>query len=388
MDYPLDGIKVLDMSRVLAGPFAGRMLADLGADVVKVEPPEGDVTRLWGKVEHGVSGYFHQQNVSKRGMSVDLSHERGGTLIRQLVARADVLIENFRPGVMARLGLDYRALSAIRPDLIMLSISGFGQDSPESKRAAYAPVVHAELGFLRRQANETGAHPVDLTLSVADTNAALHGLVAVLSALRLRDRTGAGQHIDMAMVDASVVTDDRLHNHLEGSVPAGVRGNEVWDTAGGQMVLAGDLRYLWHQYSTHFDVPDPSQQGASLAEKIRARRQALADFLTQTCRDREAVVAALRTMNVAWGDVRASADLADQPTVRHRQTLTDVEYEAGQRRAVPASPYRFSNARAGIRGGAPRHGQHNAEVLADWLGLDEAGVADWQDVLVAAPDDG
>ncbi len=152
MSYPLSGIKVLDLSRVLAGPFAGRMLSDLGADVVKLEPPEGDVTRHWGVKRGDISGYYHQQNAGKRNIAVDLRHPKGLLIVKSLVKQADVLIENFRPDVMARLGIDYETLAEINPRLIMLSISGFGADNPDSRRAAYAPIIHAETGLIARQA--------------------------------------------------------------------------------------------------------------------------------------------------------------------------------------------------------------------------------------------
>src|ERR1700692_3961606 len=137
--YPLSGLKVLDFSRVLSGPFAGRMLSDLGADVVKIEPPEGDVTRQWGRVIAGVPGYYHQQNAGKRNISIDLRAEGARELAFELVRRADVLTENYRPDVMGRLGLGYDTLSHINPRLVMLSISGFGAGGPESGRPAYAP---------------------------------------------------------------------------------------------------------------------------------------------------------------------------------------------------------------------------------------------------------
>ena len=149
-DYPLAGLKVLDFSRVLAGPFAGRMLSDLGADVVKVEPPDGDVTRQWGKVIAGLPGYYFQQNAGKRNISIDLRAPGARELVLGLVRHADVLIENYRPDVMPRLGLGWDALSAANPRLVMLSISGFGQGGPESHRAAYAPIVHAEMGLMER----------------------------------------------------------------------------------------------------------------------------------------------------------------------------------------------------------------------------------------------
>ena len=138
MSYPLENLRVLDLARVLAGPYAGRMLSDLGADVVKIEPPDGDVTRLWGAVHNGIPGYFNFTNAGKRNLCIDLRQADGVALLKQLVERADILIENYRPGVMTRLGIGYDELSKINPALIMLSISGFGQGGPESQRPAYA----------------------------------------------------------------------------------------------------------------------------------------------------------------------------------------------------------------------------------------------------------
>ena len=189
-DRPLAGLKVLDFSRVLAGPFAGRMLADLGADVVKIEPPEGDVTRLWGRRVAGIAGYFAQQNAGKRDLCLDLSRSGAAEFVARLAETADVVVENFRPGVMDRLGIGYEVLSTVNPRLVMLSISGFGQAGPESGRAAYAPIVHAESGVVARQVAFTGTPAAELPLSVADTNAALHGLVGLLAALWARERTG------------------------------------------------------------------------------------------------------------------------------------------------------------------------------------------------------
>ena len=180
--YPLEGIRVLDFSRVVAGPFAGRLLADLGAEVVKLEPPEGDSTRIHGKEIGGISGFFNQQNAGKRNICLDLRASGAADLVKSLVAVADIVIENYRPGVMARLGIDYETLSEVNPKLIMLSISGYGQVGPESARPSYAPVVHAEVGLMHRLAERNETAPGDLPLSVADTNASLHGLIGVLAA--------------------------------------------------------------------------------------------------------------------------------------------------------------------------------------------------------------
>jgi CoA:oxalate CoA-transferase len=379
---PLAGLKVLDMSRVLAGPFAGRMLCDLGADVVKVEPPEGDVTRLWGSVVCNVSGYYAQQNSGKRNISIDLKQSTGVGLLKSLASKADILIENFRPGVMDRFGLDYTTLAALNPGLIMLSISGFGQTGPERERAAYAPVVHAEIGFLQRQSEIAHSYPVDLTISVADTNASLHGLVGILAALHLRHSTHKGQHIDLAMVDASIVTDDRLHYQIEPGVGSQPQPNEVWQTAAGPLMLAGDFRYLWRLVEKYYGATDANPE-ADLQTRIAGRRSWVTRFLNETCSTREQVLQALDRMNIAWGDVRKGPDVVNQPTVQHRGTLTEVTYPDGSVRRIPQSPYRFSAASSIVRGPAPGLGQHNTGVLKDWLGMEDKTIAGFASVLVA-----
>jgi crotonobetainyl-CoA:carnitine CoA-transferase CaiB-like acyl-CoA transferase len=380
MAYPLENIKVLDMSRVLAGPFAGRMLCDLGADVVKLEPPEGDITRLWGRKVGGISGYYHQQNAGKRNISIDLSQPLGTELTKRLVAESDVLIENFRPDVMGRLGLDYEVLAAINPRLIMLSISGFGRDNPDSRRAAYAPVIHAETGLVERQAYLSNAFPAEMSLSIADTNASLHGLVALLAALLARDRTGIGEHIDLAMVDATVVTNDGMHYALEGG--AHFVSNEVHETAAGLLMLAGDFKFIWSQLSKVCGVKD-GLEGSSptLEEKIAARRAASKHFFTKTCTDREAVIAALDKMNIAWGDVRPARDITQLASVRARNTIADVDDRDGGTRPTTQSPYRFRHAESGVQGGAPHLGEHNQAILADWLDLSEEQICAYEAVL-------
>ena len=373
MAYPLEGLRVLDLSRVLAGPFATRMLCDLGADVVKVEPPDGDITRLWGAVVGGVPGYYHQQNVGKRNICVDLGRHPGVALVKRLAAVADLVVENFRPGVMARLGLGYDVLKRGREDIVLLSISGYGQEGPEAQRPAYASAIHAEAGLVRRAAQGGGA-PADVKVSLADTNAALHGLVAALAALRMRDRTGVGQHIDIAMLDAMLVTDDQLHYGLEHSQETAPAFSDIWATGAGDVLTAGDFRHVWRQLATKMGVVDPTPSGAPLAEKVRCRRQAAAAFFRGLA-DKDAVRKAMDAMNLAWGEVRDSADVEDSPTVRHRGAVIRIDDRAGGTRPVVQAPYRFSNGQAGVRGVAPHRGEHNAAVLKDWLRCGDAEVA-------------
>ena len=374
------------MSRVLAGPFAGRMLADLGADVVKIEPPAGDLTRLWGAVIGGVPGYYHQQNVGKRNVCIDLTKPAGVDLVKRLASVADLVIENFRPGVMARLGLSYETLKSVREDIVLLSISGFGQDGPERHRPAYAAAIHAEAGLVRRQARD-GRPPADIQMSVGDTNAALHGLTAALAALLMRQRTGLGQHIDIAMLDAMLATDDQLHYGIEHSRHTAPSLSDIWRTGMGDVLIAGDFRHIWRQLATKMGVADPTPADASLAEKIRLRREAAQAFF-DGLDSREQVREAMAEMNLAWGEVRDSADVRESPTVQHRASIIDIDDRAGGTRPIVQSPYRFSNAESGVRGVAPHQGEHNADALADWLGSSAEEVAHWAEagVLVGAED--
>lgn len=373
--YPLSGLKVLDLSRVLAGPFAGRMLSDLGADVVKVEPPDGDITRLWGRVVGGVPGYYHQQNAGKRNISVDLRAPGARELVLDLVRAADILIENYRPDVMPRLGLGYEDLKAVNPRLIMLSISGFGRGGPESHRPAYAPIVHAELGLIDRLSRRGGVPPTDLPLSVADTNASLHGLVAVLAAVILRERTGLGQHIDMAMVDATLVTDDAIHYELEDSEATRSLPDDIWPTGAGSILVSADFRHLFRMLGQHHGLADPTAADMALEAKIAARRAAVGAFFMGLS-DWPQVEAAMAKMNIAWGRVRRGAELEAHPTLAHRGSIAKIDDRAGGTRPVVQSPYRYSNASAGVRGPAPHRGEHNAQVVAEWAGYDSVKIDD------------
>lgn len=367
MSYPLEGLKVLDFSRVLAGPFAARMLSDLGADVVKIEPPEGDVTRFWGKEIANIPGYYHQQNAGKRNICIDLRAQGSVDLVNELVLEADILIENYRPDVMPRLGIGFEDLKQINPRLVMLSITGFGHNGPESRRATYAPVVHAEAGLMYRahQRYQTPYH--DLPLSIADTNASLHGLVGLLSAIIMRDKTGLGQHIDIAMIDATVATDDQMHYDLEDSRDTGPLPNEIWEPPFGPVLISNDFRLLFRLLTAKLGLVDPSTPAMELPEKIRVRRQAVKDFI-DTLDTRDKFEEAMKTINVAWGEIRDPSEMADQVTIKARGAITEIDDRAGGTRPITQSPYRFSGATSGVRGPAAHRGEHNQQIMSEWLG--------------------
>jgi len=389
MTYPLEGLKILDFSRVVAGPFAGRMLADLGADVVKVEPPDGDVTRYWGKNIANISGYFHHQNAGKRNICIDLRAEGSTDLVKQLVSEADILIENYRPDVMQRLGIAYEDLKQVNPRLVMLSISGFGHNGPESRRATYAPIIHAEAGLMHRMAKRNNAPLNGLPLSVADTNASLHGLIGILSAIIMRDKTGLGQHIDIAMIDTTVATDDQMHYDLDGSQDTGPLADEIWEMPFGTMLITTDFRLLFRLMVSELGLQDPATGQMALDEKIKARRAAVTKFTT-TLDTREKFEDAMKKVNIAWGEIRDPANIEEQITIKSRDSIVQVDDRAGGTRPITQSPYRFSNAESGVRGPASHRGEHNTEILEQWLGnsnaeidkLSDSGVlifdADWK----------
>ena len=389
-EFPLSGLKVLDFSRVLAGPFAGRMLCDLGADVVKVEPPDGDITRLWGAKIGGIPGYYSQQNAGKKNICIDLQASGARDLVFALVEQTDILIENYRPDVMPRLGLSYDVLKEINPRLIMLSISGFGHDGPESHRPAYAPIVHAEAGLMVRQSRRGDIPYTDLPLSVADTNASLHGLVGLLSAVIHRDRVGVGQHIDIAMIDTILVTDDQLHYDIENSEHTGPLRNDTWETGVGPILVSSDFRYLWIKFVEHFEsFQDSGTENMELDQKIKTRRKIVGRFMADL-KTWDEVESTFAKMNIVWGKVRDPRMMREQETVLARGSITEIDDRNGGLRPIPQSPYRFSNAQSGVQGPAKHRGEDNFTVLSSWLGtshqevqsLLEAGVLNRDDEIL------
>jgi crotonobetainyl-CoA:carnitine CoA-transferase CaiB-like acyl-CoA transferase len=377
--FPLAGMKVLDLTRALSGPFATRILSDLGADVIKVEPPDGDLTRAYGSRIGNLASHFTQHNAGKRDICIDMKAAGAVELVLELADVADIVVENFRPGVMARFGLDWESLHARNPRLCMLSISGFGQDGPERERAAYAPVLHAETGLIDRF-SELGRHsPVDFPLSGADTTAAVHGVIGLLAALLMANRTGQGQHIDLAMINAQFYHDDFLSMVLSGDTPPAGSG-DVWDIVGGRIVIATPFFYLWRTLSKRAGLEDPGSEDG--------RRAAIATYLAGLP-GWEAVTAMLDDLNLAWGRVRPWREAVHtNPSVEARDVLAQIDDRTGGTRPTTQAPYHFSDARSSVRGPAPYRGEHNGEILADWLGYDGNRISALHDSGVLSEQEG
>ncbi len=361
---PLRAWRVLDMSQAISGPYAGRILSDLGADVIRIDSPRTDVTELFGAVIDG-RGMYAQMNAGKRSVGVDLAVPGAPDLIRELAARADVMIENFRPGVLDRYGLGYQALAAINPGLVTVSVTGFGASGPDAGRRALAPVIHAESGLLARQADLDGREPADLPVALADTVTALHVAIAILAALQYKTATGRGQHIDVNMLAAVAASDDHAHAALDGSAePYSSRGT-IWQAPGGPLLIAAPPKHAWVMLHRHGLIADPAPPGSDLAIKSVLRQRAIQDWMSGFA-DRRELITALEDAGIAWADLADSTDVF--AAGRHSVPVP------GSDRRVAALPYLFGGQLPGPRRGIARLGEHNTEALADWLGLDAAAV--------------
>lgn len=376
-NYPLAGLKVLDFSRVVAGPYATRMMSDLGAEVLKVEPPEGDVSRKFVKRETGVAGSYLQLNIGKKNICIDLKADGATKLIHKLAAEADIVVQNFRPGIMERFGIGWNDLSKVNPRLVMLSISGYGQNGPEREKAAYAPVLHAETGLIARQAQMSGAHPTDIQFAMADSYSSLHGIIAILSALRTLDQTGEGQHIDLAMLNVLHSADDYAHYALDDIWPKAPE-TLVWEAPEDRQVLiTGDMKWMWLLFSTKDGLQDPTPEGSDIPTKVHMRREAMENHIRSQA-SFDALTAMLDRLNLAWGEVHPfGPEVYDQPSIKSLGTIVDVTDDAGQPRRTVQSPYRFSKSQSGIDSSAKiaKRGEHNVAALQNWLDLTEDEIA-------------
>src|SRR6478735_6838273 len=383
---PLAGIRVLDLSRVLSGPIAGRNLHDLGAEVIKLEPPEGDLTRFAQPKVGSISLYYAQQNTGKRNISVDLRDPEGAAIVRALAAHVDIVIENYRPGVMARLGLGWDVLHAANPRLVLAPISGYGQTGAWADRRAYAVVIHAEMGLIesgaRWRADAAGtpdaAVPVQDGMSHADVYAGLHLTAAVIAALYQRDRTGAGQWVEVDMAEALLHANDFVHWDLSPVDPGDYRPSLappytpiVRTGTGASVVMGGDPAGagVWEQYCAAMNRPelvdDPRFSRAERRDH-RAEQLAILEEWAGGFTDLDALERALADAGIAMGVIRAAG------------ATVPVDDRRGGTIRIPEAPWRFSGAPTGAGGVPAYRGEHNREVLRELLGTDDATLADWE----------
>ena len=388
---PLTDIQVLDFTRVLSGPHCGRMLTDLGAEVIKIEPPAGDLTRFATPRRNGLSSYFVQQNVGKRNISIDLSSARGVEIVRELVRHADVVLENYRPGVMARLGLGADELCAINPRLIYASISGYGQTGPWVRRRAYAPVVEAEAGIIASQGNARGGPLVKDPHSHADVYTAVEAATAVIAALFQRERSGRGQQLDISMAETMLYVNEHLHDALwEGDDdPQWIRSFRPGDylvltvANGESLVVSGHPAErgtfdLFAAAMGRIDLVD-DPRFSDVADRL-ANFDALADIIRDFAAavpDADTFESIFAEHQLAVGQVRQPGELTETEWAAERGVVVDIDDRGGGSFRVPNVPWRFSDAPdVAVSGIAKYRGEDNRSVLHDILGYDESTLDD------------
>ncbi len=372
---PLEGVKVVELARILAGPWAGQMLADLGAEVIKVEAPEGDDTRRWGPpfIERDgekTAAYFHSTNRGKKSVICDFRTPEGQAFVRDLVRDADVLIENFKVGGLAKYGLDYASLQKVNPRLIYCSVTGFGQDGPYAHRAGYDYIIQGMSGLM----SVTGApdgQPQKVGVAVTDIFTGIYAATGILAALHQRHRTGQGQHVDMALFDvATAIMANQAMNYLATGTSPRRMGNAhpnlvpyaVFDCSDGYAILAtgNDSQYRKLCRILGLEAQAEAPEYLTNADRI-ANRDALTAAITAKTRGwtRDALLAACEAEGVPAGPINEMGDVFADPQIIARKMQIAPEGVPGVR-----LPITFSGAELALDRASPRLGQHDAEVRA------------------------
>jgi crotonobetainyl-CoA:carnitine CoA-transferase CaiB-like acyl-CoA transferase len=390
MTGPLADLRILDLSRIVAGPLATQIFSDYGAEVLKIEQPgAGDDSRHWvpPRAPDGSAAYFFAVNRGKKSVTVDLKHPRGRALVVELARRSDVLVENFTPGTVDRLGLGAATLRAENPRLVYCSISGFGATGPYRDRAGYDAIMQGFTGLMSITGEADGP-PVKVGVALIDVITALYAHGAILGALHHRERTGEGQALELSLMECGIAA---LINAATGYLVAGdVQGR--WGHAhpslvpyqafrardGYLMVGAGNER-LWKAFCEVLDAPewadDPRYDGN--AKRVERRAELVAAIEARlAARSRDEWVAAFGAAGLPVGPINDIADVFADPQVRARGMAVEVDHPTAGRVRLPGIPVKFAATPAAVQGPPPRLGEHTDEVLRAVLGLDDAAIAE------------
>jgi crotonobetainyl-CoA:carnitine CoA-transferase CaiB-like acyl-CoA transferase len=394
----LEGLCVLDLSRVLAGPWSSQTLADMGAEVIKIERPgRGDDTREWGppyaKDARGddttESAYFLSANRGKKSVTIDITQPAGQALVRRLASQSDILIENYKVGGLKRYGLDYKNLSKLNPSLIYCSITGFGQNGPYKDRAGYDFMIQAMGGLMSitgERDDLPGGGPQKVGVAVADIVTGLYSTIAILGAVNHRHLTGQGQHIDMALLDCQVamLANVNLNYLVSGKVPVR-QGNahqnivpyQVFKCSNGQMILAVGNDDQFSRFCTEAGVPELVTDARFATNKARVHNRELLipklDMVFLT-RNRDEWLNCLEAIGVPCGPINDIGQVYSDPQVRARGLRLSLKHPKAGKVPGVASPIKFSRTPIQEQLAPPTLGQHTEEVLAEILGLTEAEI--------------
>jgi crotonobetainyl-CoA:carnitine CoA-transferase CaiB-like acyl-CoA transferase len=387
----LDGIRVIELGQLIAGPFCGQLLGDMGAEVIKVEPPEvdgkggGDPMRNWGRGDDKL--WWEVVSRNKRAVSANLRVPAGQELVRKLVAKADILIENFKPGTIEKWGLGPDVLHAINPRLIIVRVSGYGQTGPYSERAGFGGIGEA-MGGWRYVVGDPDRAPSRMGISIGDTLAATYGCMGALAALHAREKTGKGQIVDSALYEAvlqvmeSVVPEYHWSGYIRersGSFLPGIAPSNVYKCKDGDYLIGANQDAVWARLSAAMGQPELAQDPRYIDHVSRGKNQVELDERIErwTCSLTVAEVEALMVeYSIPAGKMYRAPEMFDDPHFQAREAIIDVETERwGSLKMQNVFP-KLSGTPSSIRSPAPsKIGQHNAEIYRDLLGLDDAELA-------------
>lgn len=386
----LSHIRVLDMSRILAGPWAGQMLADLGADVIKVERPErGDDTRCWGPPwmpvadeQRGEAAYYLCANRNKRSLALDITSPQGQEIIKSLAAQSDILLENYKVGGLKKYGLDYDSLKAINPRLIYCSITGFGQDGPYAKRAGYDFLIQAMSGLMSitgEKDGRPGAGPQKVGVALTDVLTGMYATTGVLAALAARERTGEGQYIDVALMDVQVacLANQAMNYLVSGNSPTRL-GNahpnivpyQSFETADGYMILAVGNDDQFAKFCQEAGQPDlaKDERFATNAQRV-GNREILVPLLEPLIKRRSTSdwISALEALSVPCGPINSIGEAFDDPQIKARQMQIEIPHPTANSGSSPsvANPLKMSGTPITYDKPAPLLGEHTRKVLEE-----------------------
>jgi crotonobetainyl-CoA:carnitine CoA-transferase CaiB-like acyl-CoA transferase len=391
MQKPLQGIKVIELGQLIAGPFAAKMLGEFGADVIKVEPPgSGDPLRKWRLLHDGTSVWWAVSSRNKRSVTLDLREAEAQEVARRLIAEADVLIENFRPGTLEGWGMDWETLRALNPGLIMLRVSGYGQTGPYRDRPGFG-VIGEAMGGLRHLSGEPGRTPVRVGVSIGDSLSALHGVIGVLMALRHREQNGgAGQQIDVALYESvfnmmeSLIPEysvfDVVREPAGSSLPGIAPTNAYRCRDGRYALIAGNGDSIYQRLMALIERPDLAADPALAHNDGRVRQVEVIDGAISAWavqHDLDDVLARLTEARIPAGKIYNAADIASDPHYRARDMLLDSHLDDGTPVTLPGIVPKLSVTPGSVERPAPTLGQHTDEVLES-LGIDAERRAQWR----------
>ena len=386
MAGPLEGIRVLDLTRILAGPYATMLLGDLGAEVIKIEQPgTGDESRNFGPFKNDFSLYFMSVNRGKKSLTLNLKTPRGIELFLELVKGSDILVENFRPGTMKKLGLDYESLKPHRPSLIYAACSGFGQTGPDAHRGAYDMIIQG-LGGIISITGEPDRPPVRVGTSISDITAAMFTTIGILSALHHRHQTGEGQFVDVAMLDGMVaILENAVVRYLiTGDVPQPLGARhpaitpfEAFESADGHVIIAIGNDGLWAKFCEHVNLPDLITDERFRTNALRTANHAelfpiLAELMRQHTTSQW--MQGLDAIGVPCGPINTIDKVVNHPQVLAREMIATVEHEVTGSVGVPGLPIKLSKTPGQVETPAPTLGEHTDEILTDLLGMETAEI--------------